>query len=88
MKPYQQACGAAIVLAVIAFDASAQGAYPNKPIRILVPFPPVGSTDFLARGISRGAIPMGGTREEFDAFIRRELKKYAALVKESGIKIE
>ena len=38
--------------------------------------------------ISRGAIPMGGTREEFDALIRRELKKYAALVKESGIKIE
>ena len=38
--------------------------------------------------ISRGAIPMGGTREEFDAFLRREVKKYAALVKESGIKIE
>ena len=45
------ACAAALVLAVIAFDTSAQSAYPDKPIRILVPFPPGGSTDFLARGI-------------------------------------
>ena len=46
-----QAWAVAIVLAVVAFDASPQSAYPNKPIRILVPFPTGGSTDFLARGI-------------------------------------
>lgn len=31
--------------------ASAQGAWPNRPIRMIVPFPPGGSTDVLARVI-------------------------------------
>jgi tripartite-type tricarboxylate transporter receptor subunit TctC len=43
----------ALVLGVFAFAASAQTTYPTKPIRIVVPFPPGGSTDFLARGIGQ-----------------------------------
>jgi tripartite-type tricarboxylate transporter receptor subunit TctC len=38
--------------------------------------------------IARGAIPMGGSTEEFSEFIRQEVKKYATLVKESGIRAE
>lgn len=34
-----------------AFVAHAQSAYPNKPIRIIVPFPAGGSTDVMARGL-------------------------------------
>jgi len=38
---------------LIAGIASAQG-YPSKPVRLLVPFPPGGSTDMVARMISPG----------------------------------
>ncbi len=37
------------VLAVLSGALSAQQAYPNKPIRFIVPYPPGGSTDPMAR---------------------------------------
>jgi len=35
-----------------------------------------------------GAVPGGGTPEEFAAFIRREMTKYAAVVKRAGIQLD
>ncbi len=40
-------------LASLAFTAAAQDAYPNKPIRIVVPYPAGGTTDQLARAIQQ-----------------------------------
>jgi tripartite-type tricarboxylate transporter receptor subunit TctC len=39
----------ALLCSVLAFPAAAQSDYPNKPIRWIVPYPPGGSTDLLAR---------------------------------------
>ncbi len=40
------------VLAIAAGGALAQGAYPARPIRLVVPFPPAGAVDILSRTIS------------------------------------
>ncbi|TWO65515.1 tripartite tricarboxylate transporter substrate binding protein [Caenimonas sedimenti] len=47
--PFTRRTLLAATLALLPTLALAQGAYPNKPIRIVVPFPPGGSTDLLAR---------------------------------------
>ena len=55
----------------------------NREINALLKNP-----EFREGMLARGAVPMGGSSEEFAAFMRQEVGKYAALVKESGIKLE
>ena len=49
MKQALRCAAAAALLTMAAGAAFAQGDYPNKPIRFIVPFPPGGGTDIVSR---------------------------------------
>ena len=50
------ALACAIALGAVSGSALAQDAYPAKPVRMIAPFPPGGSTDVMAKLLKAAGI--------------------------------
>ena len=56
--------------------------FPSKPLTLLVPFPPGGSTDMVARVLADCATPT--SPERFGELMKAEVARWAPIVKVSG----
>jgi len=70
---------AAAILASGSPGAVLGQAFPVKPVR---------SSDLTERMTQLGMEPVGSTPEQFDAFVRSEIEKWAQVVKASGAKVD
>jgi tripartite-type tricarboxylate transporter receptor subunit TctC len=84
----------AVLLAAAA--AQAQGAYPSRPVRVLVPFAPaerlhgeivkiVVLPEVQERLAVLGFVPVGNTPQEFASLLRAELPRWGKVIRDAKI---
>jgi tripartite-type tricarboxylate transporter receptor subunit TctC len=81
----------AIMLAV---PVAAQQAYPSKPVRLIVPFPPGGANDIVARLIGQrlndrwARVVVIDNRGGAGGNIGTEIGRWSKVIRESGVRAE
>ena len=68
--------------------ALAQDAYPVKPVRMIAPFPPGGSTDTLARIVAQGWDLIGNSPAEFAAINKSDHEKWSRVIRAAGLRAD
>src|SRR5262245_60063558 len=56
----------AVLCALLAASSAVAQQYPNRPVRIIVPFPPAGNTDVYARPVARKLSELYGQQMVID----------------------
>lgn len=77
-------CACTLALAALAMSAAAQQC-PGKPVRLVAPFVAGGPTDIQEKSATGGATIIGGTPEQFAAYLKSEVTKFERVVKEAKI---
>ena len=85
---------AASALLACAAGAHAASAYPDRPVRMIVPFTPGGGTDLVARMIAQklgenlGQPVVVDNRPAVDGVVGTEIEKWQKIAKRAGMRAE
>ena len=77
---------AVLVAAAAATDASAQDAYPSRPISLILPYAAGGGTDAVARVFAKALEEKRGA--DFGAFMAAERRRWGEVVRDAKITLK
>ena len=86
MKTYRMRFSLFLSALVFAPCVLAQGSYPSRPVRLIVPYPPGGSTDFVAREVAHKLSETWGQQMVRVPFVL--VGRWSAVIKNAGITVD